>query len=206
MKKVITISIIVVMCILMFFGILYLVSTNNTTQTFSLHKTNPVNYSKDVNVNTEITLDFTQPLSKKESTNTVEVLPNTYLVKTVNDTTLVLKPKVNLKENTQYVIKISNIESLSGEKIEPITLIFTTGKDTTERTVFIKSLPYQGDGFYLEFDNTTNTFIVTIQKNPYDKYKQNALNYLNSKNINTNTVNVEYRELRFLQGEGAPPG
>ncbi len=207
MKKGIIISLVIISIILIvIISYIYLLNINNSNQEFVLLKSTPSNYSKDVNVNTEISFEFSQPLSNKETVNIIETIPNTFFVKDINDKVLTLKPNTNLKENTQYTIKISNIESINNEKTNPITYIFTTGKDNSERTRFIKSLPRQGDGFYIEYDNLTNTFVVTIQKNPYDKYKQNAINFLSSNNINTNSEQIEYRELRFLQGQGAPPG
>ncbi len=206
MKKNIIIAVIFVAFLIIILGFIFVLNSSNTNQSFLLLKTKPVNYSKEVDVSSEITFEFSKPLSKKETANIVEVIPNSYFIKNISDTVLTLKPNTNLKENTQYTIKISNIESINNEKIDPITFIFTTGKDTSERTRFIKSLPRQGDGFYIEYNNATNTFIVTIQSNPYDRYKQNAINYLNSNNINTNTEQIQYKELRFLQGQGAPPG
>lgn len=205
MKKIIIIILLVII-VAFITGFIYFTVNNNRDQSFSLVKTKPNNYSKEVNVNSEITFEFSKPLSKNESKNTVEVIPNSFLIKTINDKVLTLKPNITLKENTQYTIKISNIESINNEKLSPITLIFTTGTDNSDRTRFIKSLPIQAEGFYIEYDNLTNIFIVTIQKNPYDKYKQNAIDYLNSKGINTNTEQIQYKELRFLQGNGAPPG
>lgn len=205
MKK-ITIIILLVIIVAFITGFIYFTVNNNRDQSFSLVKTKPNNYSKEVNVNSEITFEFSKPLSKNESKNIVEVIPNSFFIKTINDKVLTLKPNITLKENTQYTIKISNIESINNEKLSPITLIFTTGTDNSDRTRFIKSLPIQAEGFYIEYDNLTNIFIVTIQKNPYDKYKQNAIDYLNSKGINTNTEQIQYKELRFLQGNGAPPG
>lgn len=205
MKKIIIIILLVII-VAFITGFIYFTVNNNRDQSFSLIKTKPNNYSKEVNVNSEITFEFSKPLSKNESKNTVEVIPNSFLIKTINDKVLTLKPNITLKENTQYTIKISNIESINNEKLSPITLIFTTGTDNSDRTRFIKSLPIQAEGFYIEYDDLTNIFIVTIQKNPYDKYKQNAIDYLNSKGINTNTEQIQYKELRFLQGNGAPPG
>ncbi|MFO0862146.1 MAG: Ig-like domain-containing protein [Candidatus Saccharibacteria bacterium] len=205
MKKIIIIILLVII-VAFITGFIYFTVNNNRDQSFSLIKTKPNNYSKEVNVNSEITFEFSEPLSKNESKNTVEVIPNSFLIKTINDKVLTLKPNITLKENTQYTIKISNIESINNEKLSPITLIFTTGTDNSDRTRFIKSLPIQAEGFYIEYDDLTNIFIVTIQKNPYDKYKQNAIDYLNSKGINTNTEQIQYKELRFLQGNGAPPG
>lgn len=205
MKKIIIIILLVII-VAFITGFIYFTVNNNRDQSFSLIKTKPNNYSKEVNVNSEITFEFSKPLSKNESKNIVEVIPNSFLIKTINDKVLTLKPNITLKENTQYTIKISNIESINNEKLSPITLIFTTGTDNSDRTRFIKSLPIQAEGFYIEYDDLTNIFIVTIQKNPYDKYKQNAIDYLNSKGINTNTEQIQYKELRFLQGNGAPPG
>ncbi len=190
-------------------GLLAYYFSTNTTQnsnTFSLVKITPNNYSKDVNVSSEIRFEFSKTLSRKDSANTLETSPSVYLTKDIKDNEVVFTPSNSLKENSQYVFKLSNIQSIDGEQIEPITLIFTTGKDNSTRTLFIKSLPIQGDGYSIKFDDTINSFIVTIQKNPYDKYKQNTIDYLNSKGINTNSEKIKFEQLRYLQGSGAPPG
>ncbi len=208
MKKLLLLIIIFIVISIIGFSLYLLISNNRkaSDQSFKLVSVSPNNYSQDVNVDTEIKFEFSKTLSRKETSNTLEVIPASYLTKDIVDNEIIFKPNTNLKENTQYTIKLSNIESINGEQISPITLIFTTGKDNSLRAQFIKSLPIQGDGFYIKYDETINTFIVTIQKNPYDKYKQNAIDYLTSKGINTNSEKIKYEQLRYLQGNGAPPG
>lgn len=208
MRRVLTIILSITIPILLI-GSLYYIYTvyqQKNNKQFTLQSTTPKNYDQGINVDSEITFEFSDTLSRKEGVNTIEATPSVILTKEVRDNTVIFKPNRNLKENTQYTFKLSNITSINNSTINPIILIINTGKDNSIQTKFIKTLPYQGDGFYIDFDSTDYIFKVVIQKSPYDKYKQNAINFLTDKGINTNTEKIIYEQLRYLQGQGAPPG
>lgn len=208
MKKILTILLSISILIIALISIYYIYVTyvQKNNQQFTFKKSAPGNYDQGVNVDTEISFEFSNTLSRKEGVNTIEASPSTILTKEIRDNTVIFKPNKHLKENTQYTFKLSNISSIDNNTANPIILIFNTGKDNTVQAQFNKTLPYQGDGFYIDFDSTENVYKVTIQKSPYDKYKQNAINFLTDKGINTNTEKIIYEQLRFLQGQGAPPG
>jgi hypothetical protein len=127
------------------------VQKNN--QQFTFKESAPGNYDQGVNVDTEISFEFSNTLSRKEGVNTIEASPSTILTKEIRDNTVIFKPNKHLKENTQYTFKLSNISSIDNNTANPIILIFNTGKDNTVQAQFNRTLPYQGDGFYIDFGN-----------------------------------------------------
>lgn len=175
-------------------------------QKFQLTSSNPSNFSTKVSVESKISLHFNRDLTISEDTNNFEISPRVEGVKSIQNSTLIFSPENTLKPETTYTIQLKNVTSQQNETLPTISIVFTTNQDTSDRAQFIKTLPINTDTYSITYDEAINTFVVTINKNPYDSSKQAALDFLTSKGIQINLEKINFQELRFLRGSGAPPG
>lgn len=137
---------------------------------------------------------------------------------------LVMHP---LKENSSYDFSVKNIRSVDGDTISSVPVVFTTkyipftqlpkeqqefelsqtDRGNQENTMQ-QHLPFQGDGFYLSGEYTSNEdgetiFIINAQilftrddlanrTAALDKYKQMIAEYIQSKNLNPDEQLIRY--------------
>lgn len=91
---------------------------------------------------------------------------------------------------TNYTVKVFN----AAAKSKPFAVLkFKTTKDLAAgKSSFINSLPYSGDGFNIDYNQSFGTFNVEITSVPVDQYKKAAFTYLNSQGFSVTEQEINY--------------
>ncbi len=153
----------------------------------------PANLSPNISPNAPIVVTFSQPLPANQIVY-FELKPPIAGTVTYaqNRTQATFLPQGNYQFNTTYTVTIRN------PSLTTFTSTFTTrpqsgfstiipqntqNPSSSPRLNFTNSLPYYSDIFSIEYLETSNTLIVTINALPYEDNKQKALNYITSQGI-----------------------
>lgn len=108
-----------------------------------------------------------------------------------------------IKPYRKYQILIKN--AASGNTILNVSYLSAAPAETpaaTNNLDLIPYLPYETASYALSYNNQTNTYIFNFKYNPnsvddletqYQKAKQDAIDYIRSKEINESTLIIEWR-------------
>lgn len=205
MKRVLILIAVIVFAILII-GLGTFIVTKNQDKSFNISNIYPKNYSTNIPIDSKITFEFNQNLSPNDLDNIVSIQPQVEFQKIFQNNSIIIIPKNVLLNNQQYIIKLSHIKSNQNETLSDQTILFITSPISKEKQAFLDGLPYITDKYRIDYSTVNNTFTITILTNPYEDSKQAALDFLESKGIDTSREKIQFSELRFLRGSGAPPG
>lgn len=164
----------------------------------------PSNKSTNVPPENTITLVFSQDLDTNQAQTFLQTSPSQLFVMELQKNKLVLTPAKPLQEKSQYLISINNIRSTQGQQTST-SILFTTGVNNSPRAQFIRLLPFSGSDFNIFYNENLDGFTVQISTKSMDQAKAQALQYFRDNNVDPNKQRIDFQQLRYLQGKGAPP-
>lgn len=200
-------NIIIVGLILLLITIILIVLNISKKSTFSLLSTTPAQNSVNIPIDRPIVFIFSQELSQDNNNNTISIEPMVSTQNTINKNEVIISPDYALSPKTKYTIKIGNILSSKNQKMDDISLTFTTDVDNSPKAKFIRSLPYNNSNFSITYTRSNQMFVITIISKDTQQAKADALSYIRSQGVNPDTIRIDIVEPRYLRsGPGAPPG
>lgn len=67
------------------------------------------------------------------------------------------------------------------------------------KNALISKLPYEGDGFSVEYFPDQDYFYIKVKKGPYSTYKENAEGWLMVGGIDLNLVTIQWGSVRGIE-------
>lgn len=174
---------------------LFLLGSGRLSGELVLVATTPRNGSTVADAPT-IEFKFNHVLSPDGNDFSVSVTPTVvYTYKVVGDSVIV-SPSQKLASGQTYNVVIQNVIGRKDERLDAVSLSFKV-EDPSRRGEFIKSLPYYGPGFTINYLSTAQ-WHVQITKLPEEQYRQAALELLRSVGVDPDTEPITFEKNRAL--------
>jgi hypothetical protein len=187
---------------IIFVAILFIGLVASTTGNFNLHQVSPSNNAKNVASDAQISFSFNRDLSSalhdgSSGPNQIIVEPYFRHSSEIINDTLTITPQVRLYSGQTYTVTIKKATAKNGKVIDSVKTQFTIQQDTSVKAIFTKTLPYQSAGYSIDYQTSTDQFIVYIHQKPIDTVQRQALTYIQSK-----VPDVDVKRITFLIDKG----
>jgi len=154
-----------------------------------LVSTQPTSGGQAIDAPTSVVFSFNQEMgpsslsgSSDSTSNIALITPATAGRIETKSKSIVFTPSQPLLGNQTYTVSLSHVISLSGKSIPSVALSFITKAtaSTDKEAALIKTLPYQGDGFVIDYITSSQTITISIYNDPATEKRQAAETYIKS--------------------------
>lgn len=156
---------------------------------FRLSSSTPKNGAKNVDLNTAISLTFSQPLASLPTFGSTPAVDGNF---SFSQKVATLKLTQPLKPGVTYTVVVGNVKSKNGATLQNVVVKFTTVQQAGNLAALQKKLPYTTDQFSVDYIAENNTYSVNISADPVASAKAAALAFLGQYGITPGNSDITF--------------